>query len=200
MPKHSRQPKPPLFLGRQHRNRVIRTDRLYIGNIPPSGGARIHHSIDWLSCKQNRVSFSSIGAEILAAAPSTDSGLLMAESIARVTDVQPPIPFVLSIDSHGLYSTITTLHEGADYRLRPTVARMCESFEKGEIAVMQWIPGNENIADALTKRNLSTYRNLNTTMSSGRLLEVTLRQAKRINLWEPLDGSSRARKRVRCVE
>ncbi len=70
----------------------------------------------------------------------------------------PPLPLVLTADSLGLYSTITTLHEGKDYRLRPTVARLRDSFEAGEIQTIQWLAGDSNIADALTKRNTAMYR------------------------------------------
>lgn len=114
--------------------------------------------LDWLSCKQQRVSFSSIGAEILAAASSADRGALISECLQVLNGASLPLPLVLTIDSHGLYSTVTTLHEGADYRLRPFVSRMRDSFESGEIAVMQWIPGKLNLADALTKRNIHMHQ------------------------------------------
>jgi len=47
----------------------------------PGEGGSLYHVIDWASSKQTRVSFSSIGAEILAAATSTDRGALMAERL-----------------------------------------------------------------------------------------------------------------------
>ena len=50
----------------------------------PAGGAGVYHVLDWHSCKQSGVAFSSIGAEILAAATSTDRGSLMTESLKRV--------------------------------------------------------------------------------------------------------------------
>ncbi len=56
---------------------------------------------------------------------------------------------------------------GKDYRLRPTVARLRDSFESGEIAVLQWREGQKNIADAMTKRNISMYRVLNQICTSG---------------------------------
>ena len=99
-----------------------------------------------------------MGAEILAAANSSDRGSIMAESFQALHKATIKLPFVLTVDSHGLYSTVTTLHEGADYRLRPTVARMEDSFENGEISVMQWVSGTQNPADALTKRNVEMFK------------------------------------------
>ena len=96
----------------------------------------MYHVLDWHSCKQSWVAFSSIGAEILAAATSTDRGSLMAESLKRVYGSDVPLPVILTVELHGLYSTVTTLHEGTEYRLRPTVARIRDSFENGEIATI----------------------------------------------------------------
>lgn len=150
----------------------------YISGLYLPGGS-VFHALDWHSSKQRRVAFSSIGAEILAAATSTDRGSLMAERHQTVYGSPIQLPFVLSVDSNGLYSTITTLHEGHDYRLRPTVARMRDSFESHEISVMQWIPGTKNISDALTKRNLASYLLLNKVMISGALDDSILEKAKR---------------------
>ena len=151
----------------------------------PAGGERIFHVIDWLSCKQSRVCFSSIGAEILAAATSTDRGSLMAEQLQEVHGATSLLPFVPTVDSNGLYSTITTLHEGSDYRLRPTVQSRRDSFEDGEISVMQWIAGTRNVADALTKRNIVMYRMLNEIMRSGILDEEVMRGTKRVKFKDP---------------
>ena len=134
--------------------------RIYL----PAWGAGVYRVLDWHSCKQSRVAFSSIGAEILAAATSTDRGSLMAESLKRVYGSDVPLPFILTVDSHGLYSTVKTLHEGTDYCLRPTAARIRDSCENGEIATMQWIAGKLKLSDALKKRILEMFRKLNKVM------------------------------------
>jgi len=73
----------------------------------------------------------------------------------------------LHVDSKALFDTVTTLHEGTDYRLRQTVQRIRDSFECGDLDVLCWIPGNANIADALTKRNTVLYRLLNKIAITG---------------------------------
>ena len=92
--------------------------------------------------------------------------------------------FIFTVDSRGLYSTITTLHEGADYRLRPTVSRLRDSFENGEIDHMQWIAGTKNLADALTKRNFSMFRQLNEVMKEGLMKAELFEHAKRVSFNE----------------
>ncbi len=71
------------------------------------------------------------------------------------------LPFVLTVESAGLYSTMSTLHDTKDYRLRPTVSRLRDSFESSEIHTVYWIPAQKNVSDALTKRNIVIYKLLN---------------------------------------
>ncbi len=73
-----------------------------------------------------------------------------------------PLLLVLTVDSLRFHAAITTVHEGTDYRLRPTVVRLRESIDTEEITVLQRIAGQKNVADALTKRNTTMYRSLNT--------------------------------------
>ena len=108
----------------------------------PAGSGGLYHVIDWLSCKQTCVVFSSIGDEILAAETFSGRESMISERLKVVFSAEHPLPFVLTVDSHGLFSTAKTLDEGSEYRLRPTVARMRDSLETGEISVKQWIAGN----------------------------------------------------------
>ncbi len=140
----------------------------------------VFHVLDWHSAKQTRISFSSIGAEILAAASSADRAGLMIAGIRAIHNADVALPLVLTVDSLGLHATISTLHEGKDYRLRPTVSRLRDSFESGEISVLQWIPGQNNIADALTKRNVVMYRKLNNICNSGIIDGTIFEQSVRV--------------------
>lgn len=128
----------------------------------------VYHVVDWASRKQRRVCHSSYGAEILACADADDRGYNLKMAM---TSLFPSDKFrhVLNVDSKGLYNTITTLHEGRDYRLRQTVQRIRDSFEAGEVDTIRWVQGKANIADALTKRAPLSYRMVNRITSSGTL-------------------------------
>lgn len=167
------------LLGCQYCTPVLRPDRLHRGAVPAWGGEQPFHALDWSSGKQTRVSFSSVGAEMLAAVTSADRGGLLAERFQSVYNSNVKLPLVLCIDSFGLCTTINTLHEGSDYRLRPTVSRLRDAYETGEIEVMQWIPGKDNLADGLTKRNIQSQKNLNKTMTSGLLYAKVFERARR---------------------
>ena len=127
----------------------------------------IFHAIDWQSSRQNRLSFSSIGAEILAAAASADRSSLFSEGLNYITKPIISMPLSIVLDSLGSHATITTLHEGKDYRLRPTVARLRDSYESKEIDEIIWIPGQQNIADALTKSNIVIQKTLGKILVEG---------------------------------
>ncbi len=61
----------------------------------------------------------------------------MTEGLQALYGADTSLTLVLTVDSLGLHATITTAHEGKDYRLRPTVARLRDSVESGEISVIQ---------------------------------------------------------------
>ncbi len=87
----------------------------------------------------------------------------MVANLQALHSADSPLPFVLTVDSLGLHATINAVHEGKDYRLR----RLRDSFETGEITVIQWIAGHKNIADRLTKRNTAIYKPLNSICIKG---------------------------------
>lgn len=126
----------------------------------------MYHPIMWSSHKQKRISYSSYGAEILAAADGDDRGYHLKE-IIRILFPKKALKHQLLVDSKSLFETITTLHQTGDYRLRKIVARMRDSFESSELDIVRWIPGSTNFSDALTKRNLVMSKQLNEMISSG---------------------------------
>lgn len=131
-------------------------------------GGAIYHIVDWTSNKQRRVCYSSYGAEILAAADADDRGYHLKTAYNSIFS-STRLKHKLQVDSHALYDTITTLHEGRDFRLRQTVERIRNSFESCDLDTLRWIPGHLNIADALTKRNLQLFEKLNKICTSGEL-------------------------------
>lgn len=101
----------------------------YISGIfLPAEGANVIHALGWPSCNQKRLDFSSMGAEIIVAASSADLGSLMTQSISILNENQTNLPLVLTVDCRGLHLFIPNIQEDTDYRLRPTVARLKDSF------------------------------------------------------------------------
>ena len=149
----------------------------YLSGITFHDDCNTCHLLDWHSSKQSRISFSSAGAEILAAATSAERSIMMSMAVGFLFGGKH-FPLTLTVDSHGLYSTMTTLHKGKDYRLQPTVSLLRDSFESNEITTVQWIPGGKNLADALAKRNFQLFRLLNSVCVAGMLPDHLLSHAR----------------------
>lgn len=124
------------------------------------------HVIDWVSQKQQRVSYSSYGSEILAAATADEFSFYYKQAINTLFPLSP-LKLELNVDSKALWDTITTLHEGRVYRLRSTMQRLRNAFEAKEINIMRWLPDTENVSDALTKQNIAMWKKLNEQTSKG---------------------------------
>lgn len=130
------------------------------------------------STKLKRVVYSSFGAEILAAAETENMLFGLKQDLEGLFGT---LVSELLVDSHGLYETITTLHEAREYRMRQTVARIREAFDNGDLDVLRWIPGILNIGDALTKYNMRSWELLTKVLSEGKLpLEILLQPARGI--------------------
>lgn len=129
----------------------------------------LFHPIAWTSHKQRRVSYSSFGAEIIAAACADDRGYDLKMSFRSLFPLTP-LRHQLLVDSKALFETLTTIHQTDVYRLRKTVARIRASFESGELESVRWIPGTANYADALTKRNLPLSAKFNNMLTTGNWL------------------------------
>lgn len=136
--------------------------------IQGKNGESTMHMIDWTSNKQRRVSHSSYGAEILACSDADDRGYYIKQAIIGITKEEKTM-HILHVDSRGLFDTISTLHDGKEYRLRQTVQRIRDSFESGDIDILRWIPTGMNIADTLTKRCTSIQRKFNQSCANGHL-------------------------------
>ena len=137
---------------------------LVLGTSPEAA----FHPLAWSSRKQTRVCRSATAAEILAIHEGEELGSLLCAALHRVCGRR--IPHELNIDSRSLYEAMSTQHELKDFRLRQATQSLRSSFETGEIAVLRWIAGRCNPADALTKRSPSTGELLSTMCSSGRLV------------------------------
>jgi hypothetical protein len=109
---------------------------------------------DWHSASLKRVAFSTTRAEILASANAAVRGLALTAIVRQFASAPKDVLFELTLDSRGTLDIIATLHEGRDFRIRPTVCRLRDAFSSSEINIMRWAPGLKNIADALTKTKL----------------------------------------------
>lgn len=113
----------------------------------------LYHPVMWSSHIQKKVSYSSFGAEILAAADGDDRGYHVKMTLGSLFP-EAPVRHHMMLGSKSLFETITTLHYTGDYRLRKVVSRMRDPFDSKELNAVTWISVSENLADALSKKKL----------------------------------------------
>jgi hypothetical protein len=109
------------------------------------------------------VTYSSAGAEIVATSDCIDRSLELQDILRDVLPTKT-INTVIFVDSNSLYSTLQTLQQNKDFRLRKIVTRIRNTYEEGLIFDLRWIPGILNLADCLTKRKDSVAGDLNSVL------------------------------------
>lgn len=134
--------------------------------VKRQSGVDLFHAIDWTSKNQRKVSYSAYCAEILTFAEANDRGYFFKGGLNSIF-TKAVIKTELCTDSRCLYDTIARLHEGKEFRLRPTVQPLCNTSDSQETDFTNWIAGTSNPSDALTKRNPNTARVLNELVSTG---------------------------------
>lgn len=73
----------------------------------------------------------------------------------------------LNVDSMGLHATISTLHEGNEYRLQQSFPRIRDTFEGADIDILRWIPGVLDITDCLIKYNIMLWKFVSNIAATG---------------------------------
>ena len=111
--------------------------------------------ICWSSKKLNRVTKSPLASETLALNEGADSGFFVASLLQEIFRT-PSLPVVKCVtDNSSLTETLKTSNLVSDKRLRVDIARLREMVREEEITV-EWVPGKLQVADALTKRGVSS--------------------------------------------
>lgn len=119
-----------------------------------------------MSQKQRKVSYSTRGAQILAAADGDDTGYFLKDMLCKLFS-KNPLKQELMIDSKSLFETTMMPQKSDDYRLQKIVARMRNSFDSSELNSVLWIPRSQTYADVLTKCNLALPKKLSLVFISG---------------------------------
>lgn len=78
------------------------------------------YGVNWTSRKQRRISHSSFGTEIIAAADANERGFDLRQNIYEIFP-QSDIKHEMLADPRTMLDTIKTLHECREYRLRRTL-------------------------------------------------------------------------------
>jgi hypothetical protein len=141
---------------------------IVLGNEEPQDSSFLltGNIIHWSSTKAKRVTRSVLASEILAMSDGADKAYVIATTISQVTIKlgMPNVPIIVCTDSYSLYECLVKLGTTKEKRLMIDIMALRESYENREILEVRWINGEDNPADAFTKKSPnSTLATLITT-------------------------------------
>ena len=100
---------------------------------------------------------SSTAAEALALNDTLDEMVYIKEVLKEsVGEKAANIPMEMFTDSRNLYKSVMSTSLVSNPRLRTDVAKLQESLRTGEVSRINLVPGQEMIADCLTKKGASS--------------------------------------------
>ena len=71
---------------------------------------------------------------------------------------QRSLPITAFVDNKSVTQALCSTKLVDDRRLRLDVASIKECIQKNEINAVRWIPGEDQLADCMTKRGASSYK------------------------------------------
>ena len=115
--------------------------------------------LEWKSKKIRRVVSSSTAAEAIALNDALDEIIYLKEVLIEVVgEDAKDVPIELYTDCRNLQRSILSTTLAENPRLRTEIAKLQESLEKGEVERIHLVPGQDMIANCLTKKGASSQR------------------------------------------
>jgi len=129
--------------------------------------------IHWSSTKCKRVTRSVLASKLYAMTAGFDTGAVLKATTEQILGID--IPLIICTDSNSLYQCLVRLGTTQEKRLMIDVMCLRQAYENRVIAEVQWIDGNSNLADAMTK----------TAKANGALTDLinTNKLTTRVNKW-----------------
>ena len=105
--------------------------------------------LHWSSTKCKRVTRSVLAAELYAMSAGFDMASCLKSTIEAILKLK--LPMEICTDSKSIYDCLVKLGTTQEKRLMVDLMCLRQSYERREITNIQWIDGNSNPADAMTK-------------------------------------------------
>lgn len=111
----------------------------------------IFRTLSWIPHKSKRPVKSIGAAEILAASEGMDEGKVPSSDICIMLGID--IELSKAVDSKDLLTSLSTQCNSIDRSIRRDENSISYEFETHKVNQIYWIPGVQNLADILTKRD-----------------------------------------------
>ncbi len=112
-------------------------------------------AVAWSCAKIKRVVKSTLAAEMLSLSDALDHAIYLRQVISELTSTDD-LPIDALVDNKSVVEAIYSTKSVEDKRLRINVGSIKELIERKTINKVQWIPGDQMVANPLTKRGASS--------------------------------------------
>ena len=112
--------------------------------------------IEWKSNKTKRRVQSSLAAEALSLSAGLDAAISLKWLLTDLTGHNLPVKAV--IDNKSTCDAVYSSTDVSEKRLRREISIIQEMIEDGEVKEIRWLKGEDQLADALTKKGASTLK------------------------------------------
>ena len=111
--------------------------------------------LDWQANKIKRVVRSTLAAETLSLCEGLESAVYFADFLQDILQLRQPVKVRGIIDNKSTTEAIRSTTVVSDKRLRRDIASVKEMLLRGEVSRIDWVPGDQQLADVLTKRGVN---------------------------------------------
>lgn len=111
--------------------------------------------LDWQANKIKRVVRSTLAAETLSLCEGLESAIFFADFLHDILHLKQALPVRGVIDNKSTTEAVRSTTVVSDKRLRRDIASVKEMLTCGYVKQIDWVPGEQQLADVLTKRGVN---------------------------------------------
>ena len=112
-------------------------------------------TIDWQSNKIKRVVRSTLSAETLSLCDGLENALLIRDLLHSIWNKHRKVPIIGIVDNLSLVESVSSTTSVSDKRLRRDIGAIKEMLDSGDVSQLKWVPGDQQLADILTKQGVN---------------------------------------------
>ena len=125
-------------------------------------------ALDWKSSMVKRVVRSSLAAEIMVLIDGIENALHLRNMMEELLNLpKNSIPIKATVDNNSLVASLNSTSSVDDKRLRRDIGAVKQMLERKEVTEVGWCPGNEQLADTMTKATAPAHRLLQAIQTVG---------------------------------
>ena len=110
----------------------------------------------WQSNKIKRIVGSTLEAECLSLVEGLEDGQYVREMVEEIFNLKAgTIKLEAIVDNKSTVDAVHSTASVSDKKLRRDIVCIKQQLSRGELNRLTWRPGNEQLADAMTKRTAS---------------------------------------------